>query len=313
MSLTSTAQSFEQIVVDDLDSRDPIFVFQNEPSKEVVMELHDEHAQHEAQSSPVLMETQEPGEVEIVIDLGDLPGVTALDPELEQKLEVTEEEPGETIDENDAKKSAKPPTKWDWESKGAEGFITWIKERFEDIPKHSGYDTAGIERAVSYLDKLDAEISKAMRLDLDGELDSDRVEEVRSKIYEGIERLNARHDKVNKKTKKKKKKTAAEEAGLVKEGQKIMGVSGIVITAPLMISSIVRICINGSVSAGHDIEDMFQKLSDKLDLTKREEFECMQLFADMGYPLRRDRGYLLDEDIDTTSSDNFDWAANYQA
>ncbi len=309
MSLTSTAQSFEQIVVDDLDSRDQVFVYPTEPEPEVVMEMHD--PDHAAHSSPALLEAHEPGEVQIVIDLSELPGVEALDPELEQKLEVTDEEP--EADENDAKKATKPPTKWDWESKGAEGFITWIKERFADIPKHSGYDTAGIERAVSYLDKLDAEISKAMRLDLDGELDSDRVEEVRSKIYDGIERLNARHDKVNKKTKKKKKKTASEEGEIVKEGQKIMGVSGVVITAPLMISSIVRICINGAVSAGHDIEDMFSKLSEKLDLTKREKFECMQLFADMGYPLRRDRGYLLDEDIDSTSSDNFDWAANYQA
>lgn len=312
MSLTSNAQAVEQIVVDDMDSHDHVVVYPTEPTPQLVMEMH-EPENHEP-SAPFILETSEPGEVEIVIDLDELPGVLSLDPELEQKLEVSDDdEGGKDTDENDAKKSSKP-AKWDWESKGASGFITWIKERISDVPKHSGYDTAGIERAISYLDKLDAEISKAMRLDLDGDLDADKVEEVRAKIYDGIERLNARHEKVNKKSKKKKKKTASEDSSaLVKEGQKIPGVSGIVVTTPLMISSVVRICINGNVSAGHDIEDMFEKLSKKLDLTAREQFECMQLFADMGYPLRRDRGYLLDEDVDSTSPDNFDWAANYQA
>ncbi len=311
MSLTSNAQAIEQIVVDDLDSHDHVVVYPTAPSPQMVMEMHEPESH--AAESPVMLETSEPGQVEIYIDLDDLPGVMALDPELEQKLEVSDDDTKEE-DNNDAKKSTKPVTKWDWESKGADGFLTWIKERISDIPKHSGYDTAGIERAISYLDKLDTEISKAMRLDLDGDLDADKVEEVRSKIYDGIERLNERHDIVNKKKKKKKKSTAADNSqGLVKEGQKIPGVTGIVVTVPLMIAGVVRTCINGNISAGHDIEDMFEKLSKKLELDDKQKFECLQLFADMGYPVRRDRGFLLDEDIDTTSSDNFDWAANYQA
>ena len=323
MSLISNAQSIEQIVVDDMDSHDHAMVFYpKEPDKELVLEMHDpemhehEHKHDHAHAHAPSLEVNEPGEIQFVIDLGAVPGVTALDDVKERDLEVSEnpEESAEDPDENDAKKSKKP-AKWDWESKGASGFVAWIQEKISEIPKHSGYDTAGIERAVSYLDKLDSEISKAMRLDLDGELDADKVEEVRAKIYDGIERLNARHDKVNKKNKgKKKKKTAEDESGtIVKEGQKVMGVSGMVITAPLFISTIVRTCINGAISAGHDIEDMFAKFSEKFDLTTREKFECMQLFADMGYPMRRDRGLLVDEDYDSTSSDNFDWAANYQA
>jgi hypothetical protein len=314
-------QLFVEDNLDSNEAQDHVFIYPTEPSPELVMEMHDQDIEA---NSPVLVQevakhlnvktfsSQKPEEnVEIVISLDELPGVTALDPEMEQKLEVVDEEP-KTEDENEAKKSSKP-AKWDWESKGAQGFIAWIKERINDVPKHSGYDTAGIERAVSYLDRLDNEISKAMRLDLDGELDADKVEEVRANIYDGIERLNARHEKVNKKSKKKKKKSASQEHGLVKEGQKIPGISGIVITVPLLISTIVRTCINGNVSAGHDIEDSFKKLSTKFDLTDREQAECMQLFADLGYPAHFNRGYLLDEDVDSTSSDNFDYSASYQS
>ena len=50
------------------------------------------------------------------------------------------------------------------------------------MPKHSGYDSAGLERAVAYLDRIDSEISKAMRSDLDGSLNADHIENVRSQI-----------------------------------------------------------------------------------------------------------------------------------
>ena len=39
----------------------------------------------------------------------------------------------------------------------------------------------------------------------------------------------------------------------------------------------------------------------------------MQYLADSGLPLREDRGYDYDEEVDVSSSDNFDWMANYQS
>jgi ubiquitin C-terminal hydrolase len=83
--------------------------------------------------------------------------------------------------------------------------------------------------------------------------------------------------------------------------------------APLFASRIARICINGTVSAGHDISDMFQKQVKKWKLTDREQAEVMQLLSDMGYPLREDRGYMPDEEVDVTSSDNYDWSAQYSS
>jgi hypothetical protein len=260
-----------------------------------------------------LVECVEPTDEIVVEDLGEIPGLNGkLDPVKEKALEVSESDSNEEdkLDVNDNIKSKKDD-RWDWESKGPVGFVAWVYDRFASVPKHSGYDSAGIERAIAFLEKLDNEISKAMRLDLDGELDFNQIEDIRSKIEDGIERLYNRLDKIKSKSKKKRKK-ADESYELIKEAQKIPGVAGIYVTVPLLISRIARVCINGMVSAGHDIEDLFNRQVKKYKLNDREKAETMQLLSDMGYPLRQDRGFLLDEDVDTRSSDNFDWNANYK-
>lgn len=328
----TTAQMMEDLVVEEQpdahapalvlnpnESGDHVVVYIQPPAPETVMELHDPEVL-QGDNSPLEV-SEEPFEVsenhpeELSFEFEGLPGADHLDPAMEKQLEVVEA-PEEEAKADDDKKSKVPP-KWDWQAKGAKGFIAWVKERLESVPQHSGYDTAGVERALSYLNKLDSEISKAMRLDVDGELDANKIEEVRSTIDNGIEMLHERIDKISKSKKsgKKKKKASIElsELGFVKEAQKIPGITGIVVTVPLFISSIVRTCINGEVSAGHDMSDMFKKLADKFNLDDKQIFECMQLFADMGWQMRSDRGYLPDEDVDYTSSDNFDFAANYQS
>jgi hypothetical protein len=168
---------------------------------------------------------------------------------------------------------------------------------------------------VAYLEKLDGEISRAMRMDLDGELDANQIEKVRSIIDDGVGRLHDRLDKVkkHKKNSRKKKSTTAEFQGdefMVKEAQKITGVQGVFVTVDLLTSLIARTCINGMVSAGHDIEDLFTRQSEYYGLNKREKAQVIQLMDDMGYAMRRDRGF-PGEEIHVQDSDNFDWAANY--
>lgn len=327
MQLEAKAQVYlEDIVVDDsaMPTVVPVMGDMHDPNLPVIeVEMYEpmEHEQdhghehehiHVQEGEDPEMEVSEPNDDIVIEDLGDIPGLAnALDPEKEQLLEVVEdsEEPKKQ-DENDARKSKKID-QWDWEARGHEGFIEWIQDRFKSVPKHSGYDSSGLERAVSYLERLDNEISKAMRLDLDGKLDADKIEDIRSKIDDGIERLYERLDKI-KKNKKKKKKADLSDQALVKEAQKITGVKGIFVTVPLITSTIARICINGYVSAGHDLEDMFQKLAKKYKLNDREKLETIQLLSDMGFPIRTDRG-LVDEEFDPTSSDNMDFSAQYKA
>lgn len=250
-------------------------------------------------------------DLEVVDELefpGDLPGAEDSPEPEEETIEVREEE----SDENDAKKKKDP--RWDWESRGPEGFVDWVKERFDTVPRHSGYDSAGLERAISYLDRLDHEISRAMRMDLSGNLDANSVEEIRATIEDGLDRLEERLDKVKsrRKRKGKGKKTAEIEIGFHKEAQKITGVNGVMATVPLLILRIAKICINGTVSAGHDMADTYDRLVKKFALNEREQAETLELLSNMGYPLRQDRAFLADEEIDPSSSNNFDWAANYR-
>lgn len=267
-------------------------------------------------SLPEHMELGEPQQIEIVVeDLPEIPGLFGeLNPDREKELDWVEEPEEKDLkkkDDNDAK-AKKPKDHWDWEAHGHEGFLEWIKERFHSVPKHSGYDSSGLERAVSYLEKLDNEISKAMRLDLDSKLDANKIEDVRSKIEDGIDRLYDRLEKIKKKNKKKKSADFVQDEALVKEAQKAAGVRGIYVMAPLFISCIARTCINGYISAGHDMEGIFKKLSAKYKLNDREKMETIQLLADMGFPVRLDRG-MIDDEVDITSSDNVDWSAQYKA
>ena len=217
------------------------------------------------------------------------------------EIEVAEEDEIEIVDDP-----------WSWQ---VGSFLNWLSSRMSSVPQHSGRDSVGIERAMAYLEAIDREISKAVRSDINGEIDISAVEKARDELYKGLENLQSRLEKIQStkhpKRKRKGKKKAEEDSDMVKEAQKATHVGGIIVTVPLLISSIARTCVNSMVSAGKDIEDVFDKLAEKYDLTPREEMETMQLLADMGYHMRRPRGYKRDEEIDYTSTDNFDWQANY--
>lgn len=359
MTLQSNAQ--ELFVVDPISPASQLPAHDEHSAVAMPPHMHGDGEQLIALSP---LEVTEPVEIEIVVD--ELPGAPpgTKDPEV---IEVVDEpiRAGEKEDANEAKKGkGGKKDRWDWEAHGPHGFVAWVKSRLDDVPKHSGYDSAGLERAIAYMEKLDNEISKAMRMDLDGELDANKIEKVRAELDEGVSRLQARIDKVkeSKKSSRKRKKTAQdltneisgvtarysnedinawvndttvpgetwtfekaivqlanngeepgfEGLGLVKEAQKITGVKGVYVTVPLLISRVARVCINGTVSAGHDIEDLYKRQVAKYKLDDREQAEVRQLLFDMGYPLREDRGFFPGDDLEVWDSDNMDWAANYR-
>jgi len=151
-----------------------------------------------------------------------------------------------------------------------------------------------------------------MKLDIEGELDSSKVETIRAKIEGGIKRLKEALNKINKE--KKKKKAGFEDSDEIIKEAKTVGMSGNYVNVPLLISALARMCINGTVSAGHSMEDNIKKVGDKFKLSQREKFELAFLIQDMGFPVRADRYYLdvMDEPRDKTL-DGLDFAANYNA
>lgn len=293
-----------------------IMVYDGLPSEEEVLEAHEDDNVDELPIELKVDEATESDGVEInnptiiVVNLDDIPGAPDAGPiEVEEKPSKKEEK----SDSQDAKDKAKvKDSKWSWESFGFEGFVSWINTKLKEVPKHTGRDTAGIERAIAYLSRLDSEISKAMRSDIDGELDAQTIEDVREKIEDGLDRLKERLDQISDGKKKGKiKKNSSESYEIVKEAG-TPTIQGIVVTVPLLIHRLARVLINGTVSAGHDISDMFVKLVKKYDLTKREQAELQQLVADMGYPVSlMNRGFAPGEEFDLRDGD-FDFASNYQ-
>lgn len=209
--------------------------------------------------------------------------------------------------------------KWDWKGYGLDKFPLWLQERVDTCPRHTGKDLSGIERCIAYFKEVLSAIPKAMRSDIKGELTPQavaQVEVIRDEMHKAVERLEDRADKIEenkyKKTKAKTKK-AGEESSIVKTAQKITGIEGLYVSVPLLIYSLARTCINGSVSAGHDIDDMFNRLSKKFKLSEREKYELISTIENMGWVVRRDGGSLAGEDIEAGSEDNFDFSAQYNA
>lgn len=249
-------------------------------------------------------EDQEP----ITFELPEVPGAPDAD---DIVIEDVEEPSGEEEEERVTNDNP-----WDWQSKGLKQFIAWLNQMMKNVPRHSGYDSTGLEKAISYFEALDKEITKAMRMDYKDEINHAEAERAREQIENGLERLLERLDKVKKqkfKRYKKKSKAWYEVEGLVKQASPMTNVVGITVTVPLFIHRIARVIINGMVSAGHDAEDMYERLKKEYGLTKREEAEVQQLLMDMGYDIFTDRGLPIGGQLDKTRSDNFDFQANYNS
>jgi hypothetical protein len=257
----------------------------------------------EVGNSNIEVSEDEPSEITFVLD--EVPGAPDA-----KEIVVTQDADDEdisaevTIDDGEV-------DKWKWEPKT---FLVWLKNMFDNVPTHSGHDSTGLEKAISYFEALDREITKAMRSDYKNEIDNAQAETAREQIENGIERLVDRLKQVNtsKYKRKAKKKASDDSEGLIKEAQKATRINGITITVPLLISRIARVCINGTVSAGHDIEDMFERQATEYNLDKRERAELSQLIADMGWPMIQDRGFAPGTNVDMARSDNYDWGANFK-
>jgi len=241
-----------------------------------------------------------PKEVFFKLDL--MPGASEDDFIEEESIEIEEDEPKENVDP------------WNWQVQGGtNSFLDWVQKMFDNIPKHSGKDTTGIERALAYFERLDKEISIAMRKDYGREIDADKAEQAREEIEKGMENLLNRLEKLrSKKFKKYRAKKANEDFSLVKEADTTT-TGKIIVTVPYFISNIARTCIEATVQAGKDIDDCFVKLSEQYNLDNREKFQVVTLIKDMGYPILLDRLNFGEKDILPSESRVSEFQTQYYA
>jgi len=181
-------------------------------------------------------------------------------------------------------------------------FMEYIKDMYPTkIPRHDGKTTLGCERAKSFLERMDKEISTAIRKDHDGVLDISELESVRQKIMSDVSKLVG-HIKLLKSTQNKKK--ASVDASGIPAWTNQDGVevsydelrksaatpNKMVIAVPPFERAIAGIMINAHVSAGHNMEDVYEYLSKKYGITAREELSIMQVCMDSGFHIFKDRG-----------------------
>jgi hypothetical protein len=161
-------------------------------------------------------------------------------PNLEESLELSEDETGdmphETVDdladlvledgttdsspvslpvvlitperdvEEEEKEEVEAPRETTWEQDGDHGkFLVYLHNKLSEIPQHSGQTTVGCEKAISYLKRLDREISKAIQGDENNKIDENEAEKLRDIIYDYIDQLEGAYEVLIEKKKKRKK------------------------------------------------------------------------------------------------------------
>jgi hypothetical protein len=161
-------------------------------------------------------------------------------PDLEESLELSEDEAGdmphETVDdladlvledgptdsspmslpvvlitperdvEEEEKEEVEAPRETTWEQDNDHGkFLVYLHKKLSEIPPHSGQTTVGCEKAISYLKRLDREISKAIQGDENSKIDENEAEKLRDMIYDYIDQLEGAYEVLIEKKKKRKK------------------------------------------------------------------------------------------------------------
>lgn len=212
------------------------------------------------------------------------------------------------VEEDVAEESVE--TNWA-DDKDTSKFIDYLREKWDGIPQHNGNSISGCERAVSYLNKLNREISEAVRKDENNALDPfiDEVEEYRVKILQGMVKLKNRIGELKKKVREEGSQKRAEDTSeeIVKEAKS--GKISVYMTP--FERAISGMLINSVVSAGHPFEEVYDYLKKKFKLTEREELAILQIVMDMGYPIFKDRGTIADSGDGEQDGHGIDFIKNY--
>jgi len=297
MSLYKQAQFLDANDFENFGDEDEVVLYEEKPSMEDVVELH-----------------QPDNAMEITFKLPPLPGSDAdmpLEVSTEDPIEVESKGKGKGKKDKNDLQGEELEVQDPWKSPDPKNILTWVHDRLQNLPRHTGQETTGMERTIAAMKRINNEISKAIANDYNGEVDVAKLEQARREIFDGIHRLEEAVEKLD--NGYRGKKADLDENGLVKEAKQDR-IGGIIITVPILISRIAKTLINGMVSGGHDIERSFDAQVKEWSLDKREQAELMELLENMGYAQpRRDRAYPADHHMEYKSSDNFDFGSQYPA
>jgi hypothetical protein len=238
-------------------------------------------------------------------------GEIALDESLpEDKPKVI---PGSDVSfADDVPEEKEEPKETDWKNdRDVNKFMEYIVVAYPSgIPKHDGKSIVGCERAINYLNKLNSEISEALRLDYENVLDPIKLDQIRVGMMNDMLILKEHMKKLQKMIRDKHTKKADDSSiEIVKEATSARAQ---LVCTPFE-RAISGIIINSVISGGKPFDDVYEFLVKKYKLDDREQLAIMQLVADMGYPIFKDRASIGEKDQDDDSLQGLEFIKQYFA
>jgi hypothetical protein len=230
----------------------------------------------------------------------------------EEIISVAEEE----VFRPTPKPEPEAPKSW-LESKETKHFPKFLQDEFNRIkkPELARSSISEMERALAQWKELNGHISKALRDDYHSALDAKWLDKMRSVVEQNIDQLEMALDSYkqlqqNRKNLRRRGEEDREEE-LVKEAT-TPTYHGFQTNVTAFETGVVRALINGVVSGGRNIEELYEIAKKKYDLTPREELAIFQILSDMGYPTFHDRLRLGEEDGDPSDPDKIgEWQSQY--
>jgi len=158
-------------------------------------------------------------------------------------------------------------------------FISYLRNKIQAPPQFPKDSIRGIERQIIFYDNLQGEISKAIKQDaIDGSLIPQELKELDNidlYINGQIKGLERRKDKLG-------KALAAVRSQLKKKAYTPVPR----LTVDPFLDNLVKRCINAKISSGKNIEEVFERLAKKYNLTEREKMAALNVLNAYGYPIR---------------------------
>lgn len=208
----------------------------------------------------------------------------------------------------------------DWRvSKKPKHFLVFLMNEINRLPKPTSVlgNRSKMEKTLGQYKKLDSYISQALHSDYDDEIDVDKVDKVRALLEKARDDVEDALEGLSQMMKQKKKMRHrraddTHEDELVREAG-VPHFSGFQMLITPFQRAIAGALINGKVSGGRNLEELWKEAKEKYKMDDREELEILQILADMGYPEFRDR-LRLGEDNDPTRTEGFgEWQSQYYA
>jgi len=222
------------------------------------------------------------------------------EPMVEEEVNYAEPLPGSDFIPPQ-KNKVEEPVQTDWANdRDPAHFVNYLMDLYPGkIPQHNGHSIVGCERAYNFLNRLNKEISEAIRSDIENNLDTDILEDVRVRMMNNMTALKDRIGDLKKKHKDNNRKASdvmnvpwkdgsGNDVDLTKEATTPIVQT---IATPFQ-RAIVGMLINSVVSGGKPFEDVYEYLKDKYKFDDRDELSILQLAMDSGFPIFKDRGLI---------------------